>query len=161
LFWKKKTKPQLLVAYESDETRSSFRVRPLSTEPIRVSFQGKSVLVENIGASGMAFRNQDFRTKQSETISIHLPGEGAVLSIEAQIVEIDKDGLCHCRFIGLDEDASNAIHRYLLAVQVRQARMKREAQGTAEADARPFPAIPDHREQQGLLFAPDGPKGYV
>lgn len=159
MFWKKRNRPESLVAFESDETRDSFRVRPLSTEPVRVCFQRKSVLAEDIGASGMAFRNQGFQEKQRERISIELPGEGPSLSIEAQIVEIDRDGLCHCRFIGLDEDTSNAIHRFVLAVQVRRARMKREAQSAAGVKPEPSAAIPDHRGKTGLLFAPEGPKG--
>ena len=105
--------------------RSSVRVRPLSTEPIKTVFQGKPLMVENIGASGIAFRNDGFVLGDSEKITFDLPTENIVVSVTTEILDIDSEGICHCRFVGLGEEDFNAIHRYMLAVQIRHVRKKR------------------------------------
>ena len=107
--------------------RSSVRVRPLPTEPIKTVFQGKPIVVENIGAAGMAFRNQGFGEGDSEEITFDLPTEKAILSVTTEIINIDSEGICHCRFVGICEEDMNAIHRYMLAVQIRDVREKKRS----------------------------------
>lgn len=127
MFWKKKNNAEDLIFFESNEARGSFRICPSPEEPITTAFQGKCVLVENIGATGIAFRDQGFRPGQSQSMVFDLPGENRTISATVRIVDINVDGMCHGQFIGLSEDDCNAIHRYMLAAQIRQVRMKRQA----------------------------------
>jgi hypothetical protein len=127
LFWKKKNNSEALILFESKNMRSSVRVRPLSTEPIKTVFQGKPIVVENIGAAGIAFRNQGFGQGDSEEITFDLPTQKTTLSVTTEIINIDSEGICHCRFVGICEEDLNAIHRYMLAVQIRDVRKKRRS----------------------------------
>ena len=125
MFWKKKNNSETLILFESKNMRSSVRVRPLSTEPVKTVFQGKPIVVENIGASGIAFRNDGFGPGDSQKITFDLPTENMAVSVTTEIIDIDSEGICHCRFVGLGEEDFNAIHRYMLAVQIRHVRNKR------------------------------------
>ncbi len=115
---------------ESNDARASFRVSPLSTEPITLEFKGRPVLLKNIGAVGIAFENRDCMKGDSQPITFVLPGENVKVSAEAQIVEIDSDGVCHCGFSGLREEDYDAIHRYMLGVQIQEIRNKRSKRKT-------------------------------
>jgi hypothetical protein len=126
LFWKKKNNSETLILFESNDMRSSIRVRPLSTEPIKSVFQGKPIVAENIGASGIAFRNQGFGQGDSQKIKFDLPTENTAVSVTTEIIDIDSEGICHCRFVGLSEDDFNAIHRYMLTIQIREVRKNRQ-----------------------------------
>ena len=125
MFWKKRDKSDDIVSFESNDARTSFRVSPLSTEPITLEFNGRPVLLKNIGAAGIAFGNRGFMKGDSQPVTFILPGENVKVSADARIVEIDSDGVCHCRFAGLSEDDYNAIHRYMLAVQIQEIREKK------------------------------------
>jgi hypothetical protein len=134
LFWKKRNKSDDIVSFESNDARTSFRVSPLSTEPITLEFNGRPVLLKNIGAAGIAFENRDFMKGDSQPVTFILPGENVPVSAEAQIVEIDSDGVCHCGFAGLSEEDYDAIHRYMLAVQIQEIRNKRSKRKTPQPE---------------------------
>lgn len=137
MFWKKKNHSEALIFLESHEARSSFRVCPPFSEPIRIQFRGQSVPVENIGAAGIAFPNKGFKRGDSQRIVLDLPGEDTTLSVTAEIIHMDPNGTCHCRFVGLSEDDRNAIHRYMLAVQLREVRGKKRAVGRMRQSQNP------------------------
>jgi len=122
LFWKRKRKDNRLFSFDSGNQRSSFRVAPLKDAPIRIDFQGRSVRVLNIGAVGLAFADEGFQVGDNQVIELTLPGEPRPLASKIEVVEIDSDNVCHCAFIDLEEDSVNAIHRYMLRVQVQEIR---------------------------------------
>jgi hypothetical protein len=114
-----------MFSYDADDRRSSFRVRPPSTEPIGIEFQGKSVFVKDIGGGGLSFYNNRFKVGDSQSITLDLPGEDITVRVTMEIVEIDEQDVCHGRFTASSHDALNAIHRYMLTVQKNSLRMKR------------------------------------
>lgn len=63
----------------------------------------------------------------SQSITFDLPGENVTLSVKIEIIDIDLQGMCHCRFLGLSDDFINAIHRYVLAVQKEELRLRRNS----------------------------------
>jgi hypothetical protein len=129
LFWKKKNKAEALVSLDSHDARSSFRVCPPLTEPIRITFCSKSIALIDIGASGIAFQNDGFSEGDTDQIQLTLPTEKSAISVTVEIISIDTRGICHCQFLELAEHDQNAIHRYMLALQIREARKKRRSLG--------------------------------
>lgn len=122
MFWRRKRKDNRLFSFDSENQRSSFRVSPLKDAPIQIGFRGKPVHLLDIGAVGLAFADQGFQVGDKQVIELALPGEPRALSPTIEVVEIDTDNVCHCAFIDLDEDSVNAIHRYMLKVQVQEIR---------------------------------------
>ena len=122
MFWRRKQSSKEIFAFDSTDRRSSFRVSPPLDEPIAVEFWGRSFLIKDIGALGLSFRNDDLKAGDSQRVVFDLPGEDLTVSAMTQIVEIDRRDVCHCRFIALDDDLANAIHRYLLRVQKQELR---------------------------------------
>jgi hypothetical protein len=116
-----------MFSYDADDRRSSFRVRPPSTEPIGIEFQGKSVFVKDIGGGGLSFRNNRFKVGDSQSITLALPGEDITVHVTMEIVEIDEQDVCHGRFTASSHEAINAIHRYMLTVQKDMLRMRKRA----------------------------------
>jgi hypothetical protein len=158
LFWKKKNLSEVLVLVESNDARTSFRVCPPLSEPIYIEFRGKSIALKDIGAAGMAFEDHGFNPGDSQHIVFDLPTEKTTLSATVEITHIDPDGMCHCRFLGLDQEGQNAIHRYMLAVQIQEARGKKKAVSAVGPDGRP--AGSDQPCQPVPKRLPDGRKTY-
>jgi len=127
LFWKNRQNDAEMFSYDVDDRRSSFRVRPPSTEPIGIEFQGKSVLVKDIGGGGLSFANNRFKVGDSQSITLDLPGEDTTVRVTMEIVDIDEKDICHGCFTASTHEAINAIHRYMLTVQKDMLRMKKRA----------------------------------
>jgi len=135
-----------MFSYDADDRRSSFRVRPPSTEPIGIEFQGKSVFVKDIGGGGLSFCNNRFQVGDSQSITLDLPGEDITVRVTMEIVEIDRQDVCHGRFTASSHDAINAIHRYMLTVQKDMLRMRKRA-----ARKMPHPKkIADHAKHDAM-----------
>jgi hypothetical protein len=127
LFWRKKKNDGEIISCGSNDQRASFRVCPLPAKPIRTEFQGKSVLVHDISAGGLSFRDNDFQVGDSQSITFDLPGENVTVSAKTEIVDIDPRGMCHCRFLESSDDFMNVIHRFVLAVQKERLRLRRHS----------------------------------
>ena len=127
MFWKSRKITEEVFSVNATDQRSSFRVAPPSDRPLRTAFLGKPVTVENIGATGLSFSHDDFRAGDSDVVVLDLPGAHVPISARTEIIAVDGKNICHCRFVGLDEDSFNAIHRYVLAVQIEDVRKKRKA----------------------------------
>jgi len=125
LFWKKKMITKNLFSFESLDKRSVYRVSPLPGRPIEIVFKGETITVKDLCAAGVSFFQKGFQVGDTEQVAIALPGEGLTVSARTEILDIDKKGICHCRFHGLDEASFNAIHRYILVVQVEKIRKKK------------------------------------
>jgi hypothetical protein len=125
MFWRKKQRDTSLFSHDSNDRRAYFRAcQPYST-PLTVKLRGRFVLARNIGAGGLCIPNGGFSQGDSLTVSFDLPGENTGITGTMEIVEICRKGLCHCRFVGLGQDAINAIHRYVLAIQKQALRTRR------------------------------------
>lgn len=71
--------------------------------------------------------NNNYKAGDSLPITFDLPGEHVTVSGRIEIIGIDGQGVCHCRFLDLTNDLINAIHRYVLAVQKQVVRMRRDS----------------------------------
>ena len=103
--------------------------------PVEIDFDGKTLRLKNIGAVGVAFPNDGFQVGDTQVIDLALPGESEALSAKVEIVDIDEDDVCHCTFVGLEQESVNAIHRYMLRVQIAEIRNAKKCVGRVQADA--------------------------
>lgn len=124
MFWKRGQNDPEIISPDSSDQRSSYRVRPLSTEPIRIEFKGKTLFVKDLSAGGLSFCNDNFAAGDSQLITLDLPGKNVTITAKTEVIEIDRQGVCHCRFVGLRDDFVNVIHRYVMAIQVEEMREK-------------------------------------
>ncbi len=127
MFWKSRKTTEEIFSVNATDQRSSFRVTPPSERPLRTVFRGKTVRVENIGGAGLSFSHDDLKAGDSDVVVLDLPEAKAPITARTEIITVDGKNICHCRFVELDEDAFNAIHKYVLAVQVENLRKKRKA----------------------------------
>jgi len=127
LFWKSRKTTEEIFSVNATDQRSSFRVTPPSDPPLQTVFRGRTVSVENIGGAGLSFSHDGFKAGDSDVIVLDLPGATQPITARTEIITVDGKNICHCRFVGLDEDSFNAIHKYVLAVQIEDVRKKRKA----------------------------------
>jgi hypothetical protein len=131
LFWKTKKATENLFFHETKEKRGSFRVIPPAGRPIKISFKGKPTTVKNIGAFGLSFPNNELVVGDTDLLAISLPDENAPISVQTEVVDIDEKGICHCQFRNTPDAHLDAIHRYMLAVQLEEVRQE-NTNGKAE-----------------------------
>lgn len=116
-----------MFSYESDDQRTSFRVRPSEDAPLTLFFchNGTTVEVLNIGEGGLAFQSDSFKTGDMQQVLFTIPTEDAMVSSTIQVLRVDENNLCHCEFRDLAGDAQNAIHRYMLVIQKEELGKKK------------------------------------
>lgn len=125
MFWKRKTSDLKLFTYETDDRRKSFRLSPPEDGPVTLRFGEKEHLVIDIGAGGLSFKNSNFSEGDSKFVTFDLPGQDTTISTILEIRKICQEGICHCNFKEIEEEAVERIHQYLLARQKEILRSKR------------------------------------
>ena len=140
MFWKKKKTDPEMFTLKAENKRKVFRVCPAEDEPIMITFaihsaeadpivlqlRERQILVKDISAGGLSFKNRGFREKKSYPITFDLPNQNTTISTVLEILCISEDGFCHCRFDGLEEEASDKIHEYVLKRQKKIIGKKKE-----------------------------------
>lgn len=124
MFSRTRQKPADLFALSSGERRSAYRVRPSADAPIELSLGGRTVPVRDISAGGLSFAAAGFAAGDREQIAFCLPGLGACVTTDLEVVTVDADGLVHGRFLDLDGETEDALHLYVLQRQKQQIRGK-------------------------------------
>ncbi|MBW2317377.1 MAG: PilZ domain-containing protein [Deltaproteobacteria bacterium] len=126
MFWKRKNKDNQFISLESQDQRASVRVQPMPSTPIKARLQGTPVRIKDISGGGIAFYNNGFKAGDTRIADMELPEEEVGISVKTEILGVDKHGVCHCRFVGLDEESINRVHRYMLRVQIEEKRQKKQ-----------------------------------
>ncbi|MBW1697519.1 MAG: PilZ domain-containing protein [Deltaproteobacteria bacterium] len=135
MFWRKKQKDRNteIFSFETRERRKFFRVQPSADAPITFVLDGKEVKINDIGAAGLSFKNDQFKYGDRFSTTIELPGVGPEIETDLLIVAVDTNGFCHCTFKGITKDATERIHQYVLKRQkeiLQERKKKRLNQGT-------------------------------
>ncbi len=117
MFWKKLLPNPVMFSYDLDDQRASFRVYPPDDAPMWVFFGEETVQIIEIGVGGFSFRNLDFDIGNTPHCMFSLPNDDVMISIRIEILHIDEQNVCGCTFVDLPNEAENAIHLYMLAVQ--------------------------------------------
>ena len=131
MFWRKKAQGEPMIEYENDSLREAFRFTPGNTELLEITFMGKKIPVKDISAGGISFiNNKEFTVGDTDMVTIRLKDTEAgfdhALTPAVEIVEIDSQNICHCRFQGLDHEEAEIVHRYILLRQKRLIRKQKK-----------------------------------
>jgi len=117
LFWKKKQNDSELFLQKTDSRRLSYRIAPSIDAPIIFKFGGEKVQVIDISAGGLAFKNKDFKSGDTQPIELLLPDQNISIAPILAIIAIGEQNICHCQFCKIREDEIEAIHQYVLERQ--------------------------------------------
>lgn len=121
MFWKKKKPKTELIRHDSDDLRHAFRYHFKEGRGFAFTFKGENVLVLDIGAGGLAFKNQGFKLYDADTIRFFLevPNyRGSTLfSAGLRILTIDGESVCHCVFENCPPELYELLHKYVLEMQ--------------------------------------------
>ena len=119
MFWKKKksSKSPIAIVNPTADSRMAFRVNPVPGAPIEFDYREKTVMVRDISSTGMAFFDKGFREGDIQSVIFRLPGEDLAVSAKLEILGIDRNKICHCRFLNMKQEFEEAINRYVLSRQ--------------------------------------------
>ena len=121
MFWKKKKPATELLRHDSDDLRNAFRYHFKEGRGFSITFKGKSVLVLDIGAGGLAFKNQGFQPDDADTVrfSLEVPHfrGNTLVSAGLRILTIDEECVCHCVFEDCSPEQNELLHKYVLEMQ--------------------------------------------
>jgi len=130
LFWKKKntsedgeSKTKLFKVPDSDQ-RSAFRVSPNPLDPIIVQVGDKKIKILEISSGGISLKNDGLKPKTVYKASFHLPIIDVAILVNIKILRVNKEGICQCAFVNMDAKTEDDIHRYVLARQKEELRLK-------------------------------------
>ena len=123
MFWKRQ-KPAadpLEIRHTSDEKRKAFRYEFKVSQQLRIKFNGREVIILNISAGGMAFKNAGFEQFDFDFIKFELDipnftGDPTFFA-GLRILKIDDNDICHCIFEQCSLEQHELIHKYVLEMQ--------------------------------------------
>lgn len=127
MFWRKKhhRSESDLIVHETENRRESYRVEPDANDPIYIKIENRYVPLINIGALGAAFRHTELNKGDVQAAAFTLPNARHPITLTLEVVAVDADHICRCRFIDISDDAINAVHKYMLEMQKAAIRRKR------------------------------------
>ena len=130
LFWKKKNtedddqvKSNLFKVPDSDQ-RGAFRVSPNPLEPIIVQIGDKKIKILEISSGGISLKNDGLKPKTVYKASFNLPIIDVAILTNIKILRVNKEGICQCVFVNMDAKTVDDVHRYVLARQKEELRLK-------------------------------------
>jgi hypothetical protein len=115
--------------FTSMERRKWFRIQPSVAEPIILRYEGKEIHLQDIGAAGLSFGNDNFSIGPLEPSLLDLPEMGPAIPVHLKVLTIDDKNFCHCKFKTIDKGAVERIHQYVLK---RQKEILQEKKAAAE-----------------------------
>jgi hypothetical protein len=142
LFWRKKQTPKEsdLFEFETKERRKFFRVRPAKGAPISFVIDQKKAMVQDIGAAGLSFKNNEFKQGEKYPVTIRLPEIDGKVITDLLLITIDDKGFCHCKFKNIDPESTERVHQYVLKRQkeiLQQRKKARMKSGGAAVQLKP------------------------
>lgn len=132
MFWKRKQNNSELFFRKTDGRRSSYRAPPSKSAPIVFEFGGEKVQVINISSGGLAFKNKNFKSGDTQSIEFLLPNQNVSIASILAIIAIGEQNICHCQFCEIGEDEIEAIHQYVLKRQKEIMQSKKERKNTRQ-----------------------------
>jgi hypothetical protein len=125
LFWKNNNNA-IVIEFDSDDRRSSVRINPL--EPLFLKCEDAVFPIQDISATGLAFKADSPLASQNPEISIQLPPnreddiKAYDLFCTLEIISYN-DCIYHCQFIALTYENQSALDKFILNEQKRQIRV--------------------------------------
>ena len=121
MFWKKKTPETEITLHNPDELRHAFRYHFKEGHGFAIRFKGKEVILLDIGADGLSFKNHGFHPQDGDTIqfTLDIPNYRGnnLFRAELKILTIDDNSICHCIFEQCSLELHELLHKYVLEMQ--------------------------------------------
>ncbi|MCB9482216.1 MAG: PilZ domain-containing protein [Desulfobacteraceae bacterium] len=125
MFWKKEAGNKYKLRFESSDKRDSYRFKPSGKEKFFIIVNSRAFEIFNISAGGIAFIAEyckrgdvyNFELWLSERKNDFIKGK----------IEVSGFGgsLCRAKFIDLDENDIERIHKFIFERQIRMIREKK------------------------------------
>jgi len=115
-----------IFSFETENRRHDFRVRPSDTRPVVIKLGQEEIRIINISAHGLAFKKPGLKEGESHRMVLSLPDRDSTITAILEIVEIDGEGVCHCRYKEVDGDEIEQVHQYVLARQKEVMRSQKK-----------------------------------
>ncbi|GBC64161.1 membrane protein [Desulfonema ishimotonii] len=118
---KKNSKISAVDPEETDNRREAYRYVFSKRQRPSIFFKGRPVNLLNISAGGLAFKNNQFTLEDHDLIELDLDisefGKDTPIAVRIRISRINDQGICQCRFEGLNSNQEELIHKYVLELQ--------------------------------------------
>lgn len=119
MFWKWKRKNEVggsdAPLFEvKRERRATYRVSPALDQPVVLHLRSQELRVENISAGGLAIGSDCIALTSVAPAVLHLPDGEPDAEVQVEVVRTSDENRKHCRFVALDSDTEDRIHRYVL-----------------------------------------------
>lgn len=127
MFWKKRKDNIIDFTFKTDDKRSAFRVNPPEDFYPVVIMESKDaekreLPIKDISTGGISFSQENLKAGETHRVWMRMPHEPNEIFVKFEILSVDEQHVCHCRFMDLDEKKINKIYRYVLEVQKRDLR---------------------------------------
>ncbi len=96
------------------DIRTAFRVEPSPEAPILLIVHRNPVQVVDISSGGVSFKNKNFMVGVFYRVNFILPHNKQEISSQLEIMSIDRNRICRCRFTGLTSEQEEHIHQYVV-----------------------------------------------
>ena len=97
--------------------RGAYRVVPDPDDPVILQLDGMLARVLDISANGFSCIVGNVQQNMRYSVKVDLPTEGGMITAFADVNLITEDDVARCQFVGLREEAQEALHRYVLVRQ--------------------------------------------
>jgi c-di-GMP-binding flagellar brake protein YcgR len=124
LFSKKKTSISSSIAeFETSCRRESFRISDTSSDCVIANFSGIPIEIQDISAGGISFTSNFIEIGARGILCLTLSGKKKYY-VEADIEVVSKstEKTCHCRFKDISHENEEAIHQFVLEMQLKNKR---------------------------------------
>lgn len=122
MFWKKKADNKYKIRFESKDKRDFYRFKPARKEKLFILVNSKAFEIYDISAGGVSFfcekiikdNNYEFELWLSDKKNDFIKGKISITD--------DSMGLCRAKFIEIDENDIERIHKFVFDRQIKFVR---------------------------------------
>lgn len=125
LIFKRDDSSGLKIRIADDSSRGAYRVVPDRDDPVLLQIEGSLVRLLDISASGFSCLAELLTVGMRYRIKLDLPDYPDAIDTFADVVTIDENGIARCRFVDMDEQQQDGLHRYVLVRQKRAIKATR------------------------------------
>jgi len=125
LFWKKEAGNKYKLRFESSDKRDFYRFKPSGKEKFFIIVNSRAFEILNISAGGVAFFAEYCKIGDIYNFELWLSDrKNDFINGKIQVSGFD-GSLCRGKFIDLDENEMERIHKFIFERQIRVIREKK------------------------------------
>ncbi len=106
---------------EESERRQTFRYFFKEGDGPKIQFKGKDIIVLDISAGGIQFKNKGFTLLETGSVQFDLDFSNdkgdTNFKADLRILEIDENNICHCLFENCTLEYHELVYKYVMTKQ--------------------------------------------